>query len=106
MTQILQPASICEPNSFVKELSVHEMKEELEVGEKAKSQPCTIEEFSKAREDSRRKEINEALLSSPFDHEPIVMSAPKDRSKFSSTRGSRYRGVSRNGKKWQVFIFS
>ena len=49
--------------------------------------------------DAKKRELEIALSKIPDTHEIILWS--KNKKQLSkSTRGSRYRGVSRNGKKW------
>jgi hypothetical protein len=39
------------------------------------------------------------------DNQIVVQACPKDSNKFKSARGSKFRGISKNGKKWQVSVF-
>ena len=51
--------------------------------------------------DAKKKELEIALSKIPCSTETLIWSRPKNQISRSN-RGSRYRGVSRNGKKWQV----
>jgi hypothetical protein len=51
---------------------------------------------------TRRKELEAALKRAKSDHDMIITSRLKKKT-TKSTRGSQYRGVSKNGKKWQVY---
>jgi len=51
--------------------------------------------------DSKKKELEIALSKIPDSDDPILFAKSKDQVS-RSTRGSTFRGVSRNGKKWQV----
>lgn len=50
---------------------------------------------------TRRKELDNALKKAKSDSDVIISSRLKKKLS-KSTRGSQYRGVSKNGKKWQV----
>ena len=50
---------------------------------------------------TRRKELDNALKKAKVDSDVIISSRLKKKLS-KSTRGSQYRGVSKNGKKWQV----
>lgn len=50
---------------------------------------------------TRRRELEQALKKAVKETEIIVHTRLK-RKLTKSTRGSQYRGVSKNGKKWQV----
>jgi hypothetical protein len=50
---------------------------------------------------AKKKELEIALVRMPDSNDPILWSKPK-KNLSRSSRGSRFRGVSRNGKKWQV----
>ena len=54
---------------------------------------------------TRRKELENALKKAKTDSDVIITSRLK-RKLSKSTRGSSYRGVSKNGKKWQVTLIS
>ncbi len=57
---------------------------------------------------ARRRKIVFEKLDTYDDSNPIQIIKSKQKSLYlqtRSTRGSKYRGVSRNGKKWQVCIF-
>jgi len=51
--------------------------------------------------DAKKKELEIALSKIP-DTSDIILWSKNKHQLTKSTRGSRYRGVSRNGKKWQV----
>jgi hypothetical protein len=51
--------------------------------------------------DSKKKEVEMALSKIPDNNDVILWNKNK-RQLSKSTRGSKFRGVSRNGKKWQV----
>ena len=53
---------------------------------------------------TRRKELENALKKAKAESEIVIQSRLK-RKLSKSTRGSAYRGVSKNGKKWQVSNF-
>ena len=50
---------------------------------------------------TRRKELQAALRKAEKDTELVITTRIK-RKESKSTRGSLFRGVSKNGKKWQV----
>lgn len=50
---------------------------------------------------TRRKELQAALRKAENDTELVITTRIK-RKESKSTRGSLFRGVSKNGKKWQV----
>jgi len=54
---------------------------------------------------TRRKELENALKRAKQDSEIVIQSRLK-RKQSKSTRGSAFRGVSKNGKKWQVRILN
>jgi hypothetical protein len=45
------------------------------------------------------------LESAYSENQIVVQACPKDSNKFKSARGSKFRGISKNGKKWQVSSF-
>ena len=51
---------------------------------------------------SKKKELNESLSHMPGDESTTVLYTKNKVMLGKSQRGSRYRGVSKNGKKWQV----
>ena len=52
---------------------------------------------------TRRKELENALRKAQSDSE-IIISSKLKRKISKSSRGSNFRGVSKNGKKWQVYF--
>ena len=68
------------------------------------TEPKNEVQISEVLTRTRRKELENALKKAKGDNEIVIQSRLK-RKLSKSTRGSAYRGVSKNGKKWQVRNF-
>lgn len=60
-------------------------------------------QISEVLNKTRRKELENALKRAKSDLD-IVIASKRKKKLSKSTRGSNFRGVSKNGKKWQVSL--